>query len=114
MHELSVTQSILNIVLQHAQQANAKRIEDIYIVMGELSTNVDDSVQFYWSMIARGTMAEDANLHFRRVPTKMQCVVCKHIYHPEDGELECPDCGNTRARILAGEEFYVESIDINE
>ena len=114
MHELSVTQSILNIVLQHAQQANAKRIEDIHIVMGELSTNVDDSIQFYWRMIANGTMAEEARLHFRRVPAQMQCVSCKHIYHPEDGELACPACGNASARILAGEEFYVESIDIDK
>ena len=114
MHELSVTQSILNIVLQHARQANAKQIEDIHIVMGELSTNVDDSIQFYWSMIAKGTMAEKARLHFRRVPAQMHCVSCNHIYHPEDGELACPECGNAGARILAGEEFYVESIDIDE
>jgi hydrogenase nickel incorporation protein HypA/HybF len=84
-------------VLQHAQQANANLIEDIHIVIGELSTNVDDSIQFYWGMVAKGTMAEEARLHFRRVPAQMQCVSCKHIYHPEDGELPCPDCGNAGA-----------------
>ena len=114
MHELSVTQSILNIALEHAGKANAKRIEDIHIVMGELSTNVDDSVQFYWNLIAKGTLAEDAKLHFRRVVAQMQCLNCNHVYHPEDGELLCPSCGNAGARIIAGEEFYVESIDIEE
>jgi hydrogenase nickel incorporation protein HypA/HybF len=113
MHELSVTQSILNIALQHAQQANAKRIDTINIVMGELSTNVDDSVQFYWDLIAKGTMAEGAKLHFRRVPAQLECRTCKHKYHPQDGEFLCPSCGSAGARIIAGEEFYVESIDID-
>jgi hydrogenase nickel incorporation protein HypA/HybF len=112
MHELSVTQSILNIVVQHAQQANAKRVEDIQIVMGELSTNVDDSIQFYWPLIANGTLAENATLHFRRVPTQMQCLGCNHLYHPQPDELDCPHCGYAGSKIVAGEEFYVESIDI--
>jgi hydrogenase nickel incorporation protein HypA/HybF len=113
MHELSVTQSILNIALKHAQQANAKRIDDINIVMGELSTNVDDSMQFYWDVIAQGTMAEGAKLHFRRVPAELQCRKCDHKYHPEEDALVCPICESAGSRIIAGEEFFVESIDID-
>ena len=60
MHELAITQSILNIVLRHPEQAGAQRVTDIHIVMGELSTNVDDSIQFYWDIIARETPAEGA------------------------------------------------------
>jgi len=113
MHELAVTQSILNIALEHAEQASAKRIEDIHIVMGEFSSNVDDSVQFYWDVIAKGTMAEGAKLHFQRVPAQLQCRNCDHKYHPEADELLCPNCGSAGAKIVAGEEFYVESIDVD-
>jgi len=114
MHELSVTQSILELALKHADEAHAKRIEDIHIVMGELSSNVDDSVQFYWDIIAKETLAEGATLHFRRVPAELQCTACSQKYHPEDAELLCPQCGNMRAKIISGEEFYVESIDIDK
>lgn len=114
MHELAVTQALLDLALQHAQQAAARQITDIHIVMGELSTNVDDSVQFYWDMIARGTLAEGARLHFCRVPAELQCVNCSHTYHPADGELVCPHCASTNVRIIAGEEFYLDSIDIEK
>lgn len=114
MHELAVTQALLDLALQHAEQAAAKQITDIHIVMGELSTNVDDSVQFYWEMIARGTLAEGARLHFRRVPAELQCVHCSHTYCPADGELVCPQCHSTNVRIIAGEEFYLDSIDIEK
>ena len=53
MHELAVTQSILDISLRYAQKANAKRIGVIHLVIGKFSSIVDDSVQFYWDMIGR-------------------------------------------------------------
>ncbi len=112
MHELAVTQSILKIALQRAQEVHAKRIEGIHIVMGELSTNVDNSIQFYWDIIAKGTPAEGARLHFRRVPAELQCMTCFQKYHPT-GELVCPRCGSVGAKIIAGEEFFVESIDVD-
>ena len=113
MHELPVTQAILKIALKHANEADAKRIENIHIVMGELSTNVDDSVQFYWDIIAKDTLAEGAKLHFRRVPAELQCMACFEKYHPDGDELLCPKCGSVGAKIIAGEEFYVEAIDID-
>lgn len=112
MHELSVTQSILDIALQHAEKAEAKRITDLYIVMGQLSSMVDDSIQFYWEIIARGTIAERATLHFRRVPAELQCRSCSTKYHPTDRELACPECGGVNTKIIAGEEFALESIDV--
>ncbi|HVN16835.1 MAG TPA: hydrogenase maturation nickel metallochaperone HypA [Anaerolineales bacterium] len=114
MHELPVTQSILKIALEHAEKANAKRITDLHIVQGELSSMVDDSIQFYWEIIAKDTIAQNATLHFRRVPAELQCMACFQKYHPKDGELVCPNCGSVGAKIVAGEEFFVEAIDIDE
>jgi len=112
MHELAVTQSILKIALQHAEKANARRVTDLNIVMGELSKMVDDSIQFYWEIIAKDTIAEKATLHFRRVPAEFQCLSCSTKYNPGDEEFVCPKCGSTRVKIVAGEEFLLESIDV--
>ncbi len=112
MHELPVTQSILEIALQHAQKADAQRITDLHIVMGELASMMDESIQFYWEIIARDTIAQDATLHFRRVPAELQCMTCFEKYHPTDQELVCPKCGGVGAKIIAGEEFALESIDV--
>lgn len=111
MHELPVTQSILDIALRHA---NGKRVTDIHIVMGELSTLVDDSIQFYWDLIAENTIAVGAKLHFRRVPAELQCMVCFEKYHPGGEEFSCPVCGSVGAKIVAGEEFSVEAIDVDD
>jgi hydrogenase nickel incorporation protein HypA/HybF len=112
MHEMPVTQSLLKIALQHAEKANAKRITDLHIVMGELASMVDDSIQFYWEIIAKDTIAQQATLHFRRIPAELQCMTCFEKYHPDGRELVCPQCGGVGAKIIAGEEFSLEAIDV--
>jgi hydrogenase nickel incorporation protein HypA/HybF len=112
MHELSVTESLLKIAVQHAEQANAKRVTDLHIVIGDLASMVDESIQFYWDIIAKETIAEGATLHFRRVSAELQCNTCSEKYHPTDKELVCPTCGGVGAKIIAGEEFALESIDV--
>ena len=89
MHELPITESILEISLRHAERANSRRIVSIYLVIGQMATVIDDSVQFYWDMIAKGTIAEGAELKFRRIPVTLQCQVCLQQYSPgkEDFEL---------------------------
>jgi hydrogenase nickel incorporation protein HypA/HybF len=113
MHELAVTQNILEIALRHAHSAEARRITDLHLVIGELSTCVDDSVQFYWDLIAQGTPAEGARLHFRRVPTELQCRVCRLRYRPAGDDFACPTCHASRITVVAGEEFYLEAIDVD-
>jgi hydrogenase nickel incorporation protein HypA/HybF len=112
MHELPIAQSLLEIALRHARQSNAQRISDLHIVMGELTSMVDDSIQFYWDIIAEGTIAQGAKLHFRRVPAELQCMACFTKYIPREKELLCPNCGSVGAKIIAGEEFSLEAIDV--
>jgi hydrogenase nickel incorporation protein HypA/HybF len=112
MHELPVTESILEITLRHAVQAGGIRVANIYLVVGELSSIIDESVQFYWDFVSKDTLAEGAQLHFRRIPAKMRCVDCDMTYEPRSQGLTCPQCGGNDLRVLEGEEFFVEAIDI--
>jgi hydrogenase nickel incorporation protein HypA/HybF len=112
MHELAITESILNISLRHAEQADAAAITDLYLVIGDLSSIVDDSVQFYWDIITRGTIAEGATLHFKRIPVTMSCTDCGMEYTPEADTLACPNCGGTHPLIKGGEEFFLDSITV--
>ena len=111
MHELFATQQILETALQHAQAAGAGHIKALHLVVGQLSTMADDSVQFYWETISPGTLAEGACLHFRHVPATLMCLDCNHQCGPSQLEPACPACGSERLKIVTGEEFYLEAID---
>ena len=113
MHELSITESILEIALRHAQQAQATRVTDLHLVIGQLSSVVDDSVQFYWDMVAKDTIAEGARLHFHRVPAELSCLDCGTKFSPDGETLACPKCQSTHIKVTAGDEFRLDSIDID-
>jgi hydrogenase nickel incorporation protein HypA/HybF len=114
MHELSITESILKIALRHAEQAGAKRITRLNLVIGELSGVVGESVQFYWDMIAQDTIAAGSELHFEHVPASLRCLSCEHVF-PMDGKSHnCPQCGESRVVAAGGDDFRLESIEVEE
>ena len=112
MHELSVTESVLEIACKHAKNAQASIVTDIYLVIGRLSSIVDDSVMFYWEMISKDTICEKAQLHFKRIPAELVCLECNKKYKLNDYLTPCPNCGSANVRVLSGDEFNIESIEI--
>jgi len=112
MHELPAAESILEISLRHAQQAGATRVTDLYLVIGQLASIMDDSVQFYWDIIAKDTAAEGARLHFKRILAQFLCLNCGNTYTYGEEILACPLCKSAQVKITAGKEFLLDSIDV--
>ncbi len=112
MHELPVTESILDITLRHAQAHDAIKVTDIYLVIGDWSTIIDESVQFHWDILSDNTIAKGATLHFERIPVELLCLDCSHRYTPTEKELICPKCDGVRVKVEKGDEFNIDSIEI--
>nr|HID14164.1 hydrogenase maturation nickel metallochaperone HypA [Anaerolineae bacterium] len=112
MHELSVTQSLLEIALRHAERAGARRITRLNLVIGELTSIVDDSVQFYWDIVSRDTIAEGAQLHFERTPGILRCLGCGHTFPLNGRDYACPACGERQVVAVGGDDFRLESIEV--
>lgn len=114
MHELAATKHLLDTALYYAEKAEAHSITNIYLTIGQLSTMLDDSVQFYWNMLSDGTLAAGSRLHFHRVPAQMQCEQCGCTYEIGDtDDFLCPSC-RIPGRIVTGDEFLLEAIDIEK
>ena len=112
MHELPITQNILAIAERHGRHAGATRITDLYLVIGQLSAVVDESVQFYWDIVSRDTLCAGAALHFERVPARLRCQDCGCDYGLEGELMACPRCDSIQVTITAGQEFQLRSIEI--
>ena len=118
MHELSVTQSMLDLALEHAEGAGAQRITHINLTIGELSGIVDESVQFYFDFVSKGTLAEGAQLTFKRISAHLRCRACGHEFALQVGARiprsywVCPVCQAMGGEVVAGREFYMDSIEV--
>jgi hydrogenase nickel incorporation protein HypA/HybF len=115
VHELPVTQGILDVALEAAHGAGAQSIFAINLVIGDLSSIVDDSEQFYFDILSRGTPAEGAILRFQRRPATVHCWDCGHEFEAAIPLTPtCLLCGGGRLEISGGREFRVESIEVDD
>lgn len=111
MHELSITQSMLSLALEKANEAKASKITRIYLVIGELSGIVDECVQFYFDFLSKDTIATGASLSFERKPTTLRCRKCETVFAPRNHDWSCPDCHEAGIEIISGRECYMESME---
>jgi hydrogenase nickel incorporation protein HypA/HybF len=112
MHELSITQSVLDLSVSKAREANAAAVKQINLVIGDMSSVLDDCVQFYFDFLSKGTIAEGAKLSFQRVPIKARCRKCGWEFNPSGENWKCPQCQDPGIEIVAGSEFYLDSIEV--
>jgi hydrogenase nickel incorporation protein HypA/HybF len=113
MHEYAVTVNILNTVLEEAAKAGATKITEIRLVIGDLSTIMDDSVQLYFDLLSENTPAQGARLVFNRVPAEFLCKACSHVFIKPVKGFDCPKCGELGRPTGRGREFYIESLQVD-
>lgn len=113
MHELAVTQSLLDLTLRHARALHARRVTRINVVVSQLSTLADTSVRFYWQSVARDTLAEHAVLVFTRAPARVRCLDCTHSFVlTATHDYRCPICGSADILTHGDDELRLASIEI--
>ena len=113
MHEYSITQSMLSLALEKANEAQASKVTRINLVVGELSGIADECVQFYFDFLSKDTIAAGAGLFFERTPTKLRCRNCEAVFLPKNHNWSCPDCQEAKVEIISGRECYMESIEVD-
>ena len=114
MHELAVTESLLNTACDYAKKNNAQKVVSLNLIIGELSNIISDSVQFYWDIISKNTICEQSVLIFNNVSAKFICQSCKNDFKIDGELIPCPECGSMDIRTSQGDEFLLESIDIEK
>jgi len=115
MHELPITESILNVVLKHAKMNGARRVVTVYLQVGKLSDLEDDWIQRYFNYLSKGTPAEGAKLKIERTPVRMKCHACSTSYEAEMAKKDdpvCPACGEKGGTLLSGREYIIKEMEV--
>jgi len=113
MRELQSMNAFLDKILKQANDKNAKQITSVHLALGEISELDSTAIENHWNELSKNTVAENAGLHFHTITAEVQCMSCFKKYHPENGVIHCANCGSYGAKILTGEEFHVESIEMD-
>ncbi|HEV2924508.1 MAG TPA: hydrogenase maturation nickel metallochaperone HypA [Solirubrobacteraceae bacterium] len=111
MHELSLSGAVLNTVVKHAGE---RRVSLVSLRVGRLRQVVPDTLDFYFEFVARGTVCEGAHLDLEIVEASLRCEECERDWEIEIPAFRCPTCGGAEVAVASGNEFEVESIEVEE
>jgi hydrogenase nickel incorporation protein HypA/HybF len=109
MHEFSITQNLLDVALKTAK---ARRIVSVKLLIGSFSEEREESIQFYWKDLARGTPGESAKIHFQHVKADMKCFGCGGALGFDDKGSICAYCQDNNSQLSSGEDVKLESIEV--
>ena len=112
MHELSIAQSLIELVGEHAARENARRVRTVHIRLGELS-GFRRALYFCFEAAAKGTLCEGARLAIEHVPLTVRCDSCDEVKTPRARyTFRCPDCGRATPTVVTGREMQVTAIEL--
>lgn len=116
MHELPVIESVLNIVLKHAEINQARKIVSITLVVGELSDLEAEWMQHYFDFLSNDTLAQGAQLRINYAPIVLRCPKCSHSFQvkrEQIGAAACPSCGSDEQfELVSGQEYFIKEMEV--
>jgi len=113
LHELSLTQGLIEIAEEHARRENATVITSVTMEIGTLSGVMPEAVEFAFEACSQGTLADGATLEIRRIPALGRCHECGKESAMESLYDSCTSCNSFALEILKGQEMALIEMEID-
>ena len=111
MHELSITQGLLQIVLEEATRHSISKVRVVKLKIGEFTAIEPSCLTFCFELLTKDTPVEGADLKIDMVPIKGKCRNCGEVFEINDASFSCPACSSYIIEFISGRELYVEEIE---
>jgi hydrogenase nickel incorporation protein HypA/HybF len=112
MHEQSIVASILNLAIENAKKADARKIVSINLVVGDYTGVVEDAVSFYFGFLSKNTIAAGAKINYTHIAGQLRCRDCDILFPLQKRNYQCPKCEGKRVEIVGGRELYIENMEV--
>lgn len=112
MHEMSLCESILQIIEDEAQQQGFVRVTRVRLEIGRLAGAVPEAMMFGFDAVTRGSLAEGARLEILDVPGRAWCMACACEVEIDNRFDACPHCGGFQLQVTGGEQLRIKDLEV--
>ena len=100
MHELGITQGIVERAREAATQANAVKVTDLFLTITPAADFTTESIEMYYQMLTdEDQLLKGAALHFASAPIAATCLSCGEEFPTEAPEPLCPVCASPQVQF---------------
>lgn len=112
MHEMSLAESMREIVLDTARANGARGVRVVRLRIGALAPVDAQALAFCFDVVFRGTLAEGARLELDTAPGSAWCWDCSAAVVVDSLIAPCPQCGGRRLEVTGGTEMRVHELEL--
>lgn len=112
MHEMSLMNGVFTIIEDVLAKNEVNRVMQVKLKVGQLTNAVPDALVMAFEAFAKDTKVEGAELVIEKVPVRLLCQSCGQEFGVSDLVFSCPNCQQTRIKIIQGEELMLESLEV--
>jgi|SRR5208283_4285220 len=111
MHELALSQSIVDLVVEYARKEGVRAVTRVVVEVGVAAGVEPDALRFCFDIVAADSLAQGAELAIETTTLQVRCRDCECEFEPARLVSSCPHCGSYAPRLLRGRELRVKSFD---
>jgi hydrogenase nickel incorporation protein HypA/HybF len=111
MHEMTLAESVLQIVEDAARREGLRRVRAVWLEIGQLSSVEPDAMRFCFDAVARDSVAEGARLEIVTTAGAAWCLKCSERVALAELGAACPRCGGYQLRVTEGAEMRVKELE---
>ena len=112
MHEMALSESVLQILEQSARAQGFSRVRKVWLEVGDLAGVDREAMRFSFGAVVNGTLADDAELEFVSSPGKAWCMRCSDNVEISSRGDACPVCGSYQLQVVGGNELKVKELEV--
>lgn len=112
MHEISLAESVLQIIEDAAINQGFTRVRTVYLEIGKLSCVENDAMRFCFDAVIKDTLADGARLEIIETAGQGRCTRCGQETQIDTLYEACPQCGSYGMQIIAGDVMRVKELEV--
>ncbi len=112
MHEMSLAESVLQIIEESARAQNFRRVRTVTLEIGALSAVEPDAMRFCFEAMTGGSIAEGARLEIIATEGRGWCPACGRTVAIRQRHDSCPSCGGYQVQAVGGMEMKVRELEV--
>ena len=112
MHEMSLCESILEILEGAAAREGFSQVRQVRLEIGRFAGVESEALRFGFDVVTRGTVAEGAELIILDRPGRGFCFDCGDTVDLADRLDPCPRCGGARIAPAGGDEMRIKDLEV--
>lgn len=112
MHEMSLAESVLQIIEDAARKQGFNRVKTVWLEIGQLSCVEREAMRFCFDTVMKGSIAGGARLEVVETPGQGRCAQCGCETQIATLYEACPQCDGYTMQVIAGDAMRVKELEV--